>query len=147
MAGNTITAADAVYTLVIDDLYPSGVVLHGFSADNVYSTNDLQLAETVLGVDGYLSAGFVFNSVQQTISIMPDSESWDVFETWQNTSVAAVAVFRCSATVTLPAIKKKYVHINGVLRTWKALPDAAKTLQPGQATIEWQKIVGEVYGV
>lgn len=146
MSGNTITAADCVFTLTVDTIYPTGVVLEGFAADNIYATDAKTLAETVMGVDGYLSAGFVHTSVNQTISIMPDSDSWPVFENWAILSEAGRAVFRCSATVLLPALGKKYTHTNGVLKTWKALPDAQKTLQPGQAVIEWARVVGEVVG-
>lgn len=44
---NTITAADAIITLTVNNLYPSGVQLQGFAADNVYGTDPLVLAETV----------------------------------------------------------------------------------------------------
>lgn len=146
MSGNTITAADCIFTLTVDNIYPSGVVLEGFAADNIYTTDTKTLAETVLGADGYLSAGFVHTSVNQTISIMPDSDSWDVFENWATLSVAGIAVFRCSATVLLPALGKKYTHINGVFKSWKALPDAQRVLQAGQAVIEWGRVVGEIIG-
>lgn len=144
--GNTITAADCIFTLNINGLYPSGVVLQGFAADNIYQTDQFLLAEEVLGVDGGLSAGFVHSTVNQTISIMPDSESWDVFETWQMLSIAGRAVFRCTATVILPGLGKKYTQTNGVFKGFKALPDAQRTLQPGQATIVWQSVIGESYG-
>ncbi|MEG3386750.1 hypothetical protein V5H41_22315, partial [Salmonella enterica] len=60
---NTITAADAIITLTVNNLYPSGVQLQGFAADNVYGTDPLVLAETVRGIDGKLSAGFVYSNI------------------------------------------------------------------------------------
>ncbi|EAQ9496705.1 hypothetical protein EAA80_17680 [Salmonella enterica] len=128
---NTITAADAIITLTVNNLYPSGVQLQRFAADNVYGTDPLVLAETVRGIDGKLSAGFVYSNIIQTFHIMPDSPSR--------------AVFRCNAVVLLPAIGRKYTCVNGVLKQWKALPDAARTLQPGQAVIEWETITPEVF--
>ncbi|EBI2217019.1 hypothetical protein NXJ12_003302 [Salmonella enterica] len=142
---NTITAADAIITLTVNNLYPSGVQLQGFAADNVYGTDPLVLAETVRGIDGKLSAGFVYSNIIQTFHIMPDSPSRDIFDTWSTTSRTSRAVFRCNAVVLLPAIGRKYTCVNGVLKQWKALPDAARTLQPGQAVIEWETITPEIF--
>ncbi|WP_330547012.1 phage tail fiber protein [Salmonella enterica] len=75
---NTITAADAIITLTVNNLYPSGIQLQGFAADNVYGTDPLVLAETVRGIDGKLSAGFVYSNIIQTFHIMPDSPSRDI---------------------------------------------------------------------
>ncbi|MGJ0580563.1 phage tail fiber protein, partial [Xenorhabdus bovienii] len=112
---NTITAADAIITLSVTNLYSSGVQLQGFAADNIYGTEALELAETVRGADGKLSAGFIYGNISQTLYIMPDSDSRDIFDTWATTSRASAAVFRCNATVILPALKRKYSCVNGVL--------------------------------
>lgn len=145
MSNSTITAADAIITLSVINLYPSGVQLQGFAADNVYGTDALVLAETVRGADGKLSAGFIYGNISQTFHIMPDSASRDVFDTWAAISRASVAVFRCNATVVLPALKRQYKCVNGVLKQWKALPDAARILQASQAIIEWELITAEAF--
>lgn len=145
MSGNTITSADVIITLSVMNLYPTGVQLQGFAADNIYGTEALSLAETVRGADGKLSAGFVFGNIIQTFHIMPDSDSRVVFDTWATTSRASVAVFRCNATVILPALKRQYKCVNGVLKQWKALPDAGKILQASQAIIEWESITPEAF--
>ncbi|AYO37441.1 hypothetical protein [Serratia sp. P2ACOL2] len=145
MSGNTITSADVIITLSVMNLYPTGVQLQGFAADNIYGTDALSLAETVRGADGKLSAGFIYGNINQTFYIMPDSESRDVFDTWATTSRASVAVFRCNATVILPALKRQYKCVNGVLKQWKALPDAGKILQASQAIIEWESITAEAF--
>ncbi|AHF73141.1 hypothetical protein SOPEG_0588 [Candidatus Sodalis pierantonius str. SOPE] len=145
MSNNTITAADAIITLSVINLYPSGVQLQDFAADNVYGTDALVLAETVRGADGKLSAGFICGNISQTFHIMPDSASRDVFDTWAAISRASVAVFRCNATVVLPALKRQYKCVNGVLKQWKALPDAARILQASQAIIEWESITAEAF--
>ncbi|EFE93995.1 phage tail fiber protein [Serratia odorifera] len=145
MSGNTITSADVIITLSVINLYPRGVQLQGFAADNIYGTDALTLAETVRGADGKLSAGFVYSNINQTFYIMPDSESRDIFDTWSTMSRASVAVFRCNATVVLPALKRQYKCVNGVLKQWKALPDAGRTLQASQAIIEWESITPEAF--
>ncbi|AOM39680.1 MULTISPECIES: phage tail fiber protein [Xenorhabdus] len=142
---NSITAADAIITLSVTNLYPSGVQLQGFAADNIYGTEALELAETVRGADGKLSAGFIYGNIAQTFYIMPDSDSRDIFDTWATTSRASAAVFRCNATVILPSLKRKYSCVNGVLKQWKALPDAGRVLQASQAVIEWESITAEAF--
>ncbi|NHB63323.1 phage tail fiber protein [Photorhabdus sp. RW14-46] len=142
---DTITSADAVITLTVTNLYPSGVQLQGFAADNIFETEALDLAETVRGADGKLSVGFIYGNINQTIHIMPDSESRTIFDTWATTSRTSVSVFRCNATVILPAIGRKYTLVNGVLKQWKTMPDAGKVLQAAQAVIEWESITGEAY--
>ena len=71
----TITAANSKFALSITNLYMSPQLLQGYATDDAFTTDTPDLAETVMGVDGHLSAGYVFNAVNMTISIMPDSPS------------------------------------------------------------------------
>src|SRR6185312_16410010 len=79
---STITAANSVFALTITGLYPAPQILHGYAADDAFSTNAVETAETVMGLDGHLSGGFIFNPVKQTIVLMPDSASLDAFNNW-----------------------------------------------------------------
>ncbi len=142
---NVITSADATIILTVNNLYPSGVQIEGFSTDNIYGTDALDLAETRRGADGKLSAGFIYSNINQTFHIEADSPSRKIFDTWASMSRTTVSVFRCNATVILPAIGKKYKCVNGVLKQWKIMPDAAKTLQPSTAVIEWENITPEEF--
>jgi len=145
MAGNTITSADAIFALTVTNLYPSAQTLEGYAADAMFALGDTEMAVTVRGADGKLSGGFVFGQYLQTITIMPDSPSRDVFETWQLTSQTSKAVFRCNATIILPAIGPKYTLTNGVLVRVKAIPDAQRVLQAATYQIDWENVVGENY--
>ncbi|MGK8226359.1 phage tail fiber protein [Atlantibacter hermannii] len=145
MAGNTITSADAIFALTVTNLYPSAQTLEGYAADAMFALGDTEMAVTVRGADGKLSGGFVFGQYLQTITIMPDSPSRDVFETWQLTSQTSKAVFRCNATIILPAIGRKYTLTNGVLVRVKAIPDAQRVLQAATYQIDWENVVGENY--
>ena len=145
MAGNTITSADAIFALTVTNLYPSTQTLEGYAADAMFALGDTEMAVTVRGADGKLSGGFVFGQYLQTITIMPDSPSRDVFETWQLTSQTSKAVFRCNATIILPAIGRKYTLTNGVLVRVKAIPDAQRVLQAATYQIDWENVVGENY--
>lgn len=142
---NTITSADSTYALSVTNLFPSAQTLEGYAADAMFAFGDTEMAVSVRGADGKLSAGFVFGEYLQTITIMPDSPSRDLFETWQLTSLTSKAVFRCNATIILPAISRKFTLTNGILQRVKAIPDAQRVLQAMTFQINWESVVGEAY--
>ncbi|EGQ5294914.1 hypothetical protein I4B40_002123 [Enterobacter cloacae] len=111
----------------------------------MFAFGDTEMAVSVRGADGKLSAGFVFGEYLQTITLMPDSPSWPLFETWILTSVTSKAVFRCNATIILPATGKKYTLTNGVLQRAKSMPDAQRVLQAGTFQINWENVTPEPY--
>lgn len=142
---NTITSADSTYALSVTNLFPNAQTLEGYAADAMFAFGDTEMAVSVRGADGKLSAGFVFGEYLQTITLMPDSPSWPLFETWILTSVTSKAVFRCNATVILPATGKKYTLTNGVLQRAKSMPDAQRVLQAGTFQINWENVTPEPY--
>lgn len=142
---NTITSADSIFALTVTNLFPSAQTLEGYAADAMFALGDTEMAVSVRGADGKLSAGFVFGEYLQTITIMPDSPSRELFETWQLTSLTSKAVFRCNATIILPAISRKFTLMNGVLQRVKAIPDAQRVLQAMTFQINWESVVGESY--
>ncbi|WP_288877371.1 hypothetical protein [uncultured Citrobacter sp.] len=142
---NTITSADSIFALTVTNLFPSAQTLEGYAADAMFALGDTEMAVSVRGADGKLSGGFVFGEYLQTITIMPDSQSRDLFETWQLTSLTSKAVFRCNATIILPAISRKFTLTNGILQRVKAIPDAQRVLQAMTFQINWESVVGEAY--
>lgn len=136
----SITAANAVYMLSIIPVFPVPVQLQGFGADDVFGTDPLTVAETVMGVDGLLSAGFVFNAVTQNITLQADSESNDVFDAWYAAQQVIKDTYRAQAVVMLKAINRKWTMTNGVLTTYPPLPDAKKVLQPRRFGITWESV-------
>ncbi|CZV11339.1 MULTISPECIES: phage tail fiber protein [Enterobacteriaceae] len=142
---NTITSADSIFALTVTNLFPSAQTLEGYAADAMFALGDTEMAVSVRGADGKLSGGFVFGEYLQTITIMPDSPSRELFETWQLTSLTSKAVFRCNATIILPAIGRKFTLTNGILQRVKAIPDAQRVLQAMTFQINWENCVGEAY--
>lgn len=142
---NTITSADAIFALTVPNLYDSAQTIEGYQADAMFALGDTEVATSIRGADGKLSAGFVFGEQLQTISIMPDSPSLNIFDTWYKTSQTAKAVFRCNATIILPAISRKYTLTNGVLQRVKVIPDANRVLQGMTFQINWENVVEEEY--
>lgn len=138
----TITAANSIFALTVTGLYAAPQVLHGYAADDAFSTDALESAETVMGLDGHLSGGYIFNPIKQTIVLMPDSASLDVFNNWSLAQLASREVLVANASISLPAIGKKYVLTRGFLTSHKPIPDVKKVLQAVQYQITWGNVAG-----
>jgi hypothetical protein len=136
MAGS-ITGATAAYLLSIQGLYDLPQLLQGFAADDVFSTPAIKSAETLMGVDGFLSAGFVYAEIVQSISIQADSDSGALFDDWWAAQQAAEDIYYANATVGLKAIRRKWTMTRGVLTGYAPIPDVKKLLQPRKFEITW----------
>jgi len=137
---STITAANSVVTLTVPGVYNQPVQLQGYSADKAWNTDMLDLAETQIGVDGRMTAGYIFKTVKQTFTLQADSPSIQIFQSiWQ--AMASIRdVYWISGTIDLPATGQSYAMTRGILTGVKAITDAAKVLQAMDFTIEWQLV-------
>ena len=142
MDSTTITSANSVFTISVPGLFPVPVQLQGYSAEKAWNTDQLEIAETQMSVDGRMTAGYVFNSVKQTISLQADSPSKIIFTTIVAASRAARDAYYISGSISLPSTGEVFICTRGVLRSHKPLADAAKVLQPMDFTIEWESIQG-----
>lgn len=141
MAIRTITAATAVLMLTAGSLYPVPQQLGGFMADDIFETDDVDISETVMGVDGNLSVGYIPNPVEQTIYLMPDSVSTDLFDAIYAAQLAAKEVIICSMTAYLPGPQKKYACTKGVLKRLKPIPSVKKVVQGQPYRFTWQSVL------
>lgn len=141
MAGN-LTAANCVFQLSIPDVFPSPQQLQGFAADNIFDVDPQEAIQTQMGVDGLLSAGFVYVETRQSITLQGDSASNDVFDAWRDAEKAALNVFPASAVVVLPAINRKYEMTRGFMTSYMPFSSAGKILQPRKFTITWNRSDG-----
>jgi Tail fiber protein gp32 len=137
---STITSANSVVTLSAPGIYNQPVQLQGYSADKAWSTDMLDLAETQIGVDGRMTAGYIFKVVKQTFSLQADSPSIQIFETIWAAMAQARDIYWLSGTIDLPSTGQSYAMIRGVLTGVKTIADAAKVLQAKEYTIEWQLV-------
>lgn len=142
----SITSANSVVMLAVPGVFPAPQAIQQFSADDVFTNDDVQANELAMGVDGKLAAGFVFNPVPWSISLMADSPSNAFFDTWYQAMVRAVDTFRCVGTVWLPSLNKKYDLQNGALTRYRNMPDAQKTLKPRAFIITWERVSPAVVG-
>lgn len=139
---STITAANAVATLTVSGVFSAPQTLSGFSADNIFDTPDLVANETMMGVDGRLSGGYVYAPVPQTWTFMADSTSNDIFDAWYAAMKTNKDTYIASGIITLKSLSMQYTLKRGFLTSYSPAPAAAKVLQPRRYTITWQSITG-----
>ena len=140
MAAKTITSIDSVYMLSVAGLYDTPIQLQGYMADRAFETDAADIAELVMGVDGVLSAGYVPYLLRQTVSIMPDSPSSEIFETWIETERNNQVKLIAQGLIVLPSTGRQYTMTDGYLTSITAIPSANRVLQGRPFTITWNSI-------
>jgi len=136
----TITGASAVFAITVDSLFTAPVQLQGFAADDVFSFDPLDNAETKMGVDGIMSAGFKFVEVKQKIYLQADSVSNAIFDLLYATEVQQLEKLFIQGTVSLPTIGTSWDMVNGVLSSYQPVPNTKTTLQPREYQITWNSV-------
>lgn len=140
MASRDLTNANSVIMLSVQGLYAAPQQLQGYAADDVFETESVDSAETMMGIDGKLSAGFVFVPVDWSMTLQANSDSNDIFDNWYQAQKAAKAPYFANATVFLPSIGKKWAMSNGVLTKFPPMPNGKKILQARKFTIRWEDV-------
>ena len=141
MTERTITSADATFAISSADFALAATILEGYAADAAFSTENVDIAETVMGVDGKLSAGWVPRTYHQTITLQPDSPSRSLFDSLVGAQDAARTIYRLNGVITFPGNQYSYSLKRGVLRNYTAIPGAQKVLQPMTYVVEWESIL------
>lgn len=136
----TITSANAIVMISVTPVFPVPIQLQGFSADDIFSTEALDSAETIMGVDGKLSAGFVFVPVKQNYQLQADSVSNDLFDQWHAAEQQAKEVFAAQGQVVLLGLGVTWTLTKGFLTSFPPMPDGGKTLKPRKYGITWERI-------
>ena len=135
----TLTSANSVYALTAEGVF-SAQKLEGYSADDGFSSEAIDLAEVVMGIDGFMSAGYTPNPIKQSITLMAASPSIDLFDQIIQTLQKKREILWLSAVITLPATGKVYNLSKGILNKGQIMPEAKKTLQPQKYEITWGEV-------
>lgn len=143
MADKTLTSANSTFYLTVNNLYPTPRKLEGYAADNIFSSDAVDLVETVMGADGIFHGGKVFNATPQEFQLMPDCDGCDVMANWVQAQETAREVYKASATFTIPSIGKKFTCTDGFLTRAPKFPTAGRILQAMQFTIQWGSVTVE----
>ena len=136
----TLTSANAQLTLSVAGIYSSPQAIQGFATDDAFESDSAAQAETMMGVDGFLSAGKIFAPYDMTIHLQADSPSIALFDTWRTQQDAQVDVFRADGNILIPGTGMIYQLVRGYLMSAPAFPAVKKILQPQAYVIRWERI-------
>jgi hypothetical protein len=136
----TITAVNAVITLTIPGVFNQPQQLQQFAVDDVADVDTLTLCEELMGVDGVLSAGFVFNAVKYVYTLQANSPSCFVFDQWKLAQDAAQETFPANGNLLLKSLGTKWSWTRGFLKDYSPAPNVKKVLQPRKFGVVWQRV-------
>ena len=136
-----ITSANAVLVLGVEELYPVGVQLTNFSTDQMLSSDDMEIAQVRMGVDGGMAAGYVANPFSLTITLEASSPSLTVMQSLLMAMKTNRTTYKCSVTLTIPSIKQVHFWRNGVLANGNPVPAPKKVLDP----TSWKFVFQDYY--
>lgn len=136
----TLTSANAVITLTIPGIFSTPQQLQQFAVDDVADVDTLTIAETLMGVDGFLSGGFVFNSVKYTFTLQADSPSCFIFDQWKNAQATLLDTFPANGGLLLKSLGTKWTWTRGFLVDYSPAPNIKKILQPRKFGVVWQRV-------
>jgi tail fiber protein gp32 len=136
----SITAANAQLILSVPGVFSAPQTLQGFDVDDIFDTDEVDQAELKIGVDGIVSAGYIFYLVPQRIMLQADSPSQPLFDQWRSAQIANGVLYPATMQVALQAIGQKWSLINGYLHRGKTMIPAKRVLQPRTFTITWGQV-------
>ena len=144
MAG-TITSANSVIMLAVATVFPAAQKLQGYAAEDIFDTDDVELAEVSLGLDGKQSSGWIPHNVKWRFTLQANSDSILLLDTVIAAQDALKDIYAWTGNISLPGPRKKFAMNNGTLTRGKIVPDGKKTLQPQSYEITWESVVPAPY--
>lgn len=140
-----ITSANAKLILTCEELYPSGVELQMFSTNQSWNADTLQVAETRMGVDGHMAAGYVPNIKTVTIQLEASSPSRRYMQTIQKAMIANQRIYKVSLTAIIPSIGEQVIWSEGVMQNGAVTSTAARVMEPTVWTFHFEKYERSAY--
>jgi hypothetical protein len=140
----SVTSANAVVSLSLNPVFSTPQAIRGFASDDAWDVPEIQSVEVLMGVDGILSAGFVYVPIPWTFTLQGDSISNRFFDIWWQQMQAAKDVYIANGQVRIPAIGMKFDLVEGSLTGYKPAPDGKKLLQPRKHTVTWANVIPAV---
>ena len=136
----TLTSANSIVLLTVTGLYPVPVPLQGYATDDAFATEEVQSGETMMGVDGKLSAGFTPYPVPLIITLQADSESNSIFDTWIGAELRNRNKYVVDASVLVQGTGELFTFTKGYLTKFISMPEGKKVLQPRRFTMEFEEM-------
>lgn len=134
-----ITSANAELVLAAEEVFPAGVALQMFSTDQSYAAEAQTMAETRMGVDGHIAAGYVPAEKVVTVNLEAASPSYPYLAALASAMETNRRPYRCTLVATIPALGRVLTWSIGILYSGTRVPAGAKTLQPTTWTFHFEK--------
>jgi hypothetical protein len=135
-----VTSANAIATMVVGDVWPSGFILQNWATDAFMEVADETLAETRIGIDGGMAAGYVPSIKIVTLSVESFSTSAQKIDFVAARARQEMAVFDVTLVVTIPALRQIWTYSGGVLKTLNPTPGLKKTIDVRKFVFEFESI-------
>jgi hypothetical protein len=140
VANLDITSANCKLVMTVEELFPSGIDLQMFSTDQSFSQGDSQVAETRMGVDGKMVAGYTPNIKVVTVSLEASSPSYASLAQVYKASEANKKIYPVTLTAKSPALKLTWKWSTGVLYSGTIIPPAQKIFGPTTWVFHFQDL-------
>lgn len=135
-----ITSADATILMIVEGLFPVGFQLEKFAADGAWSVENRQVAETRMGVDGQMAAGWVPQIKQVTFTLEADSPSLPFLEQIIANQEQKRTLYPISLLITIPSIGKIYSYTKGVFHDVSDVSAGEQVLGTREFTLNFEKM-------
>ena len=136
-----ITSANATVAMSVGGLF--SVNLENFSADSSFTSDTVQAAETRMGVDGHMAAGFTPAIKTITINLEAGSPSTEYMQLLRQVQEVNMKPYKVNMVISIPSIGKRYTFSDGVLQSYKDLPDGQNVLSPTQWVFHFEGMSAE----
>lgn len=118
----------------------AGINVQGYSSDDAFATEAVDIAETHIGVDGLMSAGYLPRLNKMSITLSPDSITLPVFNALVGVQDQIKELILLDGILTLQSINTTFALINGVMSRITPIPPGKKVLNPVSYELTWWQI-------
>lgn len=136
----SITGSNVIFTLTVPGVLLAPTQVKEFAVDDIYSADVVEPAEVMIGVDGVMSAGFIYTTTKQSITLQANSPSNDMFDAWVSAQRTLGDQYFAEGAMTYPSINRRWVMTGGALTAFPPMPDVGKVMKPRKFTITWENV-------
>jgi len=135
----TLTVANSKFIITY---IPLGLTfqVQGYSVDDAFTADSVTTSETLMGVDGRKSQGWIPSLKTFNFTLQADSDTNVQMDAIIQYEKTVRETGRLDAVITIPGISRSYTLTNGTLKTFTPFASNKKTLQPRMFGIDWENI-------
>jgi hypothetical protein len=135
-----ITSANCKLVLTVEELFPSGIDLQQFATDQSFSQDTSQVAETRMGVDGKMVAGYTPNIKIVTVMLEASSPSYRALAQVYKASETTKKIYPCTLVAKSPSLNLTWKWSTGVLYSGTIVPAGQQVFGPTTWVFHFQDL-------